>query len=171
MTSLIFFISIFFGLKSPNNDHLKIFYGNEIRYYDQEFKLIKVKLIKNNKDELENYNHLFIKNDIYFLGKKSGDVHEIINDSLIRIDNTIDHRMTVRASVFLHNDTIFKYGGYGYWSQRNFMTYYNKSSKEWEVYRQNNTYLPIGSYNGLNFKQKQKVKCNQQDQKENPNST
>lgn len=70
MTSLIFFISIFFGLKSPNNDHLKIFYGNEIRYYDQEFKLIKVKLIKNNKDELENYNHLFIKNDIYFLGKK-----------------------------------------------------------------------------------------------------
>ena len=157
MTSLIFFISIFFGLKSPNNDHLKIFYGNEIRYYDQEFKLIKVKLIKNNKDELENYNHLFIKNDIYFLGKKSGDVHEIINDSLIRIDNTIDHRMTVRASVFLHNDTIFKYGGYGYWSQRNFMTYYNKSSKEWEVYRQNNTYLPIGSYNGLNFKQKQKV--------------
>ena len=43
MTSLIFFISIFFGLKSPNNDHLKIFYGNEIRYYDQEFKLIKVK--------------------------------------------------------------------------------------------------------------------------------
>ncbi|MDC1250244.1 type IX secretion system membrane protein PorP/SprF, partial [Flavobacteriaceae bacterium] len=65
--------------------------------------------------------------------------------------------LSLGASVFLHNDTIFKYGGYGYWSQRNFMTYYNKSSKEWEVYRQNNTYLPIGSYNGLNFKQKQKV--------------
>ena len=157
MISLLFFTSVFFGLDSLNDDYLQLLYGNEIRYYDEDLQLIELKRITNNEDRLENYKHLFIKNELFLLGKQSGEVYKIIKDSLIRIDETIDHRMTVNAYVFSHNDTIFKYGGYGYWSQRNFITYFDRSSKEWEVYKQNSTYFPEGSFDGLSFKQQKKV--------------
>ncbi|MDA8957160.1 hypothetical protein N9H31_01270, partial [bacterium] len=34
----------------------------------------------------------------------------------------------------IKNDTLFKHGGYGYWSQSNFITYYDELTKEWEIY-------------------------------------
>ena len=63
-----------------------------------------------------------------------GHVYEVINDTLTRIDFSFNHKMTNRSAVFQRNDTIFKFGGYGFWSSRNFFTYFDPSSKEWEFY-------------------------------------
>ena len=38
------------------------------------------------------------------------------------------------APLFEHDNTAFKYGGYGFWSNRDFFTYYDKKQDEWEVY-------------------------------------
>ena len=42
--------------------------------------------------------------------------------------------MTNQSNVFVRNDTIMKFGGYGYWSSRNFFTYYSEITREWEYY-------------------------------------
>ncbi|MDG2492808.1 MAG: hypothetical protein P8M60_08645 [Flavobacteriaceae bacterium] len=75
-----------------------------------------------------------LNNKNYYLGAFN-EVYLIQNDSLIRIDKSVDSRVTINSYVFEINDTIIKYGGYGFWSQRNFMYYFDFSSSEWELYK------------------------------------
>ena len=92
----------------------------------------------------------FIQNDIDttrfksfdIKGKKYwfGDYNQVYlekDDSLIRVDNSIDSRITVTSYIFKVQDTVIKYGGYGFWSQRNFMYYFDIDSSEWEYYKLN----------------------------------
>ena len=75
-------------------------------------------------------------------------VWELTNDSIKRTDNSFNHRMTYQSDIFVKNDTIFKFGGYGFWSARNFFTYFSNTTKEWEFYNINKkSYLPPGLSN------------------------
>jgi len=96
---------------------------------DKDFKLFKW---KNNTTRIVN--------------KSSGMVYESINDTLKRIDNSFDHKMSFGSHVFKKNDTIFKFGGYGFWSTRNFFNYFNEKTKEWEFYPTKGTLLAPGLY-------------------------
>lgn len=78
---------------------------------------------------------LWVQNDVHFVYPPGGMVYKIENDTVKRIDHSFDHNMQYGASVFEHEGTIFKYGGYGFWSDRDFFTYYDKTLKEWEVYQ------------------------------------
>lgn len=90
------------------------------------------------------------KNKLFYSNSKNhkivsvggGHVYEVINDTLKRIDFSFNHKMTNGSAVFQRNDTIFKFGGYGFWSSRNFFTYFDPSSKEWEFYPSKSTLLP-----------------------------
>jgi hypothetical protein len=57
--------------------------------------------------------------------------------------------MTNQSHVFEQNDTIFKFGGYGYWSNRNFFSYFSNSSKQWEFYKTNKGPVPPGLSNSI----------------------
>jgi len=71
------------------------------------------------------------------------------NDSLIRVDKSIDSRITITSYIFKVQDTVIKYGGYGFWSQRNFMYYFDMDSFEWEYYRLNSKDDLEGSFYGI----------------------
>ena len=70
------------------------------------------------------------------------------DDSLIRVDKSIDSRITINSYIFKVQDTVIKYGGYGFWSQRNFMYYFDMDSFEWEYYRLNSKDDLEGSFYG-----------------------
>ena len=55
----------------------------------------------------------------------------MINNSLSRIDKSLDNRLLADSYIFKHNDTIFRYGGYGFWSQRDFMIYFDEDFNNW----------------------------------------
>ena len=74
------------------------------------------------------------KNAPHIVSVGSGMVWTIVNDTFVRIDNSYNHKMTNFSNVFVHRDTIFKFGGYGYWSSRNFFTYFSDITNEWELY-------------------------------------
>jgi hypothetical protein len=59
--------------------------------------------------------------------------------------------MSFGSAVFVKKDTIYKFGGYGFWSSRNFFTYFDNSSKEWEFLPSNSLLLPPPIHN-FNFK-------------------
>ena len=105
---------------------------NEINYMGEP---IRVCIVNTSKNE-------------YYLGLQSGDVYTLKNDSIIRLDNTPDHRLNINSYIFSNNDTIFKYGGYGYWSNRNFLTFFDVKSKEWEYYKTTNEGNIEGSSGG-----------------------
>jgi len=77
---------------------------------------------------------LWVQGKPNFLYPSGGMVYTIDNDTLKRVDRSFDHNMQYGTAFFEHDHTIFKYGGYGFWSDRDFFTYYDKQRGEWEVY-------------------------------------
>ena len=57
--------------------------------------------------------------------------------SLIRIDSTLHSGVNYEAFTFQLNDTIFQYGGSGFWHMRGIMTYFSPQTHEWELYPSN----------------------------------
>ena len=95
----------------------------------------------------KSFQSVFIKDKLFISSVGSGMVYSIVNDTLKRIDNSYNHKMTIESAVFTHRDTIFKFGGYGYWSSRKFMTFFSFETKEWEFYKQTGSNSPPGSHN------------------------
>jgi hypothetical protein len=136
--------------------HFAIVSQDSTRVFFLDFDKIIIRNFKNNiSDTLRidpglnleiNNTKLVFKNKIpYLVSIGSGMVWELMNDSIKRIDNSFGHRMTYRSDVFVKNDTIFKFGGYGFWSARNFFTYFSDTTMEWEFYLiDKNSYLPPG---------------------------
>jgi len=86
-----------------------------------------------------------VQDTIYFVSSAGGMVYTIKNDTVTRIDKSFDHQMQYGANVFEHDHTAFKYGGYGFWSNRDFFTYYDKKQDEWEAYDVlNSDIIPAG---------------------------
>ena len=153
----ILFLSVFIQL---SND--------EYRYTVEDFNIKKENLnsleievipFQNiDKINLDLY-ELIVKNkEYYFINNASGLVYKVQDDNLRRVDNSLDNRLLKDSYIFQHNDTIFRYGGYGFWSQRDFIIYYDESIREWEIYKtNNNSYSPAGSYKGVYFKNKNDV--------------
>ncbi len=57
--------------------------------------------------------------------------------ALIRIDSTVHSGVNYQAFTFQLNDTIFQYGGSGFWHMRGIMTYFSPQTHEWELYPSN----------------------------------
>ena len=82
-------------------------------------------------------NHRFylIGQEIYLTTPGSGQVYLAGPDSILRIDRSFDHRAQQGSIEFVRNDTIWRHGGYGGWSARNIITFFDPTAREWEVYR------------------------------------
>ena len=136
-----------FEVLGNNNSH---FYFKKFNYiFKKDFNNILIdsllfeENIPNNDIKL-----VFKKDDPIIVSKGGGMVWEVENDSFKRADNSYNHKMTNQSNVFVRNDTIMKFGGYGYWSSRNFFTYYSEITREWEYYPINQkSTLPPGISN------------------------
>ena len=72
------------------------------------------------------------KDSIFFVSINGGLVYTLNDKDLFnRIDKSFDHKMQSDSSVIFEKDTIFKFGGYGFWSMRKLMTYYDSKQSEW----------------------------------------
>lgn len=88
----------------------------------------------------------------YFIHNSGGLVYLKRNDSIIRIDNSFKHLMQSNSTIFSYNDTIHCFGGYGFWSGRNFITFYDEVINEWEIINlKKSKKLPKGFINGVHF--------------------
>ena len=54
--------------------------------------------------------------------------------SITRLDLTIHSGYNFDAYQFKRRDTIFSFGGYGFWTENNLLTYFSELRKEWNVY-------------------------------------
>ena len=98
---------------------------NRELFYDKEVSIKKAPL---------SLFHLQLGNISYFLYTSGGMVYKLDGDTIRRIDKSFDHRMQFGAVTFAYKNQIFKYGGYGFWSVRDFFTYFDEKGSEWEVY-------------------------------------
>ena len=56
---------------------------------------------------------------------------------LHRLDSTVHSGVNFESFTFQLNDTIFQYGGTGFWNIRGIITYFSPETHEWELYPSN----------------------------------
>jgi len=125
-----------------------------VRYWDKKkfYSLVDNKIVKESKFEV---NHDF--NPILFRTHNNLLIHieggiVLSNDSGDRIDKSYNHKLQVGSSLFVNNDTIFRFGGYGFFSHRNFITFFDQNISEWESRDYCGENHPTGISLGVTYK-------------------
>jgi hypothetical protein len=86
-----------------------------------------------------------IKNKNYFVHAGCGVVLEYRNDSIVRIDKSFLHKNQFDAAVFVYNDEIYFFGGYGLFTYKNILTKYDFKFREWVLVTTKGLKIPFTS--------------------------
>ena len=97
------------------------------------------------------YRPIWQNNTLLLSEKDGGKVYAFENDSLVRSDRSDIVHWQSDSSLFHRNDTIYKYGGYGYWTTSNALTYLNPISKGWEVISTKGLEVPKSTHTQIHF--------------------
>ena len=62
-----------------------------------------------------------------------GPVLQIEKDKIIRIDNSVEQKNQFGAAVFHHNNQLHMNSGYGFWSFKEYTTYFDTAKNQWEL--------------------------------------
>ena len=124
---------------SLRNQIIHITNDSLIRLDANNLKVLAIQKILRPK-RLLSFSPIIKANKLIFIDTQGGDVFELTEkDSLARIDKSDIKNFLIGSSMFIKNDTLFKHGGYGYWSLSNFFIYLDDATKEWEIYNISNT--------------------------------
>ena len=170
LTILAFFS--FFGSFGTPNSPLEIKISNQTfsQLYDPELSLVHfispdslftvdlksfklksvIPLIMKDLD-IKSIRPILIKGEMFFIEFTGGRVFKFGEKGLIRIDKSYNHRMQSYSSIFIYDDTIYRYGGYGFWGVRKIITKYSFDTQEWEKLKIKSQSEPIGRYDPFTF--------------------
>ena len=143
-STLILLFSIFIPQKKI------MIVGNEIVQIDSIGTVNYLSLKYENGFVPEKFEKFQIKNKTIFLNKSSGIVYERRNDSIVRIDNSYDDKIHNRSLDFVHRDTLFRFGGYGYFNNNKNLIFYDEKINEWDIINYKNSDL-IEPFNSVGF--------------------
>ena len=126
-----------FRISSLNpSENVITFYSNE-EFYEVSLDSFNVVTYSYNFPEIieSNFSVEKINNDMFFIRNGSGEVYKMDNRSLKRIDQSTIQDFLIGSDVFVFNDTLFSYGGYGYWTVFKKLIYYDYTTSQWELYK------------------------------------
>lgn len=116
-----------------NFDTLKLIKLDSLRIVST-YKISAPMLIGNDSIHYNLYYIPVVKDGLlYIVYDQGGEVYKWDKEFFSRIDNSFTHKMQVASTVFEYDNKICRFGGYGFWSKRNFFTYFEKNNNEWEV--------------------------------------
>ena len=97
-------------------------------------------------------NHVLLYNENYFLiNTLGGQVYKSKNSEFERIDNSFTHKNQLRSSIFVYDGIIYRFGGYGFFGSRNFLTFFSNETNEWEVLKTKSRVFPPGLFDNKFF--------------------
>jgi hypothetical protein len=109
-------------------------------------------------DELNHKNFFTIisSNKLYLVSNGAGPVFLKDGNTFKRIDNTSLHKNQFGGARFVFNNKIHIYGGYGFWSFKNFISFFDENIKQWDLVYNDSKFIPPGRwkpiYNLINDK-------------------
>ena len=127
--------------------------------FENKWTKVSFKNIFTKKDSLAIYspyefsNRNFITtvldNQIQFVLNGGGFVLSLGNNELKRIDNSVDQKNQFGGSHFMHNNQHHIYGGYGFWKFKDYITYFDKATGQWEYLNSESINPPQGRWKTL----------------------
>ena len=112
-----------------------------------------------NEIDLLNHANFFTiinSNKLYMVSNGAGPVFVYRNNTFERIDNSSLHKNQFGGARFIYNNKIHIYGGYGFWSFKSFITFFDENISQWDLLYNDSKYTPDGRwkpiYNIINDK-------------------
>ena len=112
-----------------------------------------------NEIDLLNHANFFTitnSNKLYIVSNGAGPVFIYRNNNFERIDNSSLHKNQFGGARFIYNNKIHIYGGYGFWSFKSFITFFDENISQWDLLYNDSKYTPDGRwkpiYNIINDK-------------------
>ena len=145
----------FLFAKSSSNDPLLITVNGVFQYKsDWNYLPFNDNSFKKEITDLDELNHAnyftkLIKNELYIISNGAGPVFRLDQNTFKRIDNSTLHKNQFGGARFVYNDKIHIYGGYGFWSFKNFITFFDENIKQWDLFYNNSKYSPPGRWKPL----------------------
>ena len=112
-------------------------------------------------NEIDVLNHanfftIINSNKLYIVSNGAGPVFVYRNNTFERIDNSSLHKNQFGGARFIYNNKIHIYGGYGFWSFKSFITFFDENISQWDLLYNDSKYTPDGRwkpiYNIINDK-------------------
>ncbi len=99
-------------------------------------------------DELNHANFFSIINDneLYIVSNGAGPVFVYRDNVFKRIDNSSLHKNQFGGARFIYNNKIHIYGGYGFWSFKGFITFFDENISQWDLLYNESQYTPPGRW-------------------------
>ena len=119
------------------------------------------KSFKKEINEIDVLNHanfftIINSNKLYIVSNGAGPVFIYRNNTFERIDNSSLHKNQFGGARFIYNNKIHIYGGYGFWSFKSFITFFDENISQWDLLYNDSKYTPDGRwkpiYNIINDK-------------------
>ena len=125
----------------------KGYYKYKTNWVYNDFDLEKINNVSKMLESLKDFNNMnfdTIKTPKETLLVLSGGGHVFsqTNEGLNRIDSSVEQKNQFYASVFFNNNQIFMYGGYGFWTFKDYITFFDKATGQWEILNIKSEYIP-----------------------------
>jgi len=126
---------------NPLKNSLDLYFDDHVEHIDLESfnstvaPLFPANNLDRSPEKVLKERIVYIGSKPHFVSVQGGMVYTVENDTLRRIDRSFDHMMQHGAWLFTYDDKIFKYGGYGFWSNREFFIYFDPKQAEWDIYK------------------------------------
>lgn len=91
-----------------------------------------------------------INREQFYVNRNNGFVYQLHKNKWKRIDKSVDLKAYNKSILFKHKDTLYRYGGYGFYSERDHLNYFDLNEKKW-YYKNNNGVFPRGIFDGYAF--------------------
>lgn len=126
--------------------------ANDSLVYKGELKNPSILKHSDYPGNLNRYSYHFnINKRTYLVEVGCGPVLEYRNDSLVRIDNSALHNNQYGASPFIYKEQICLFGGYGLFTDKNIITRFDFTSKEWFLLNSKGGEVPSARNESLNY--------------------
>jgi hypothetical protein len=92
------------------------------------------------------------KQVLFFVHKSCGSVYSFSKGKIQRIDNSFIHKNQYGAAIYEYNGTLYFFGGYGFFENKNTHDFYLRSANEWYAVSNSKTPKPSPRSNAVYIK-------------------
>ena len=95
------------------------------------------------------YRSIMLNEKLHLFHNGGGVVFEELEDSFRRVDNSALHLNQTNGFYFEVDNRLHLYGGYGLWTHKEYITFYDPTVKQWDINYHNSKYIPTARWKAI----------------------
>ena len=135
-------------LTTPFGSHVlkdSVFIYEKFKSLDFSKQVNDVGRLLNNNE----YRSIVLNEKLHLFHNGGGVVFEELEDSFRRVDNSTLHLNQASSFYFEIDNRLHLYGGYGLWTHKEYITFYDPRVKQWDINYHNSSYVPTARWKAI----------------------